>query len=69
MIDFQAAQKKRLEEPASDIGLEPLCAMVHLIYIEWFDFVEWLSNAWTLLKKIHDHRSITIFAAMTLQWS
>lgn len=31
MIDFQAAQKKRLEEPASDIGLEPLCAMVSLI--------------------------------------
>lgn len=28
MIDFQAAEKKRLEEPASDIGLEPLCAMV-----------------------------------------
>ncbi|XWS41266.1 hypothetical protein CRYUN_Cryun17cG0066400 [Craigia yunnanensis] len=28
MIDFQAAERKRLEEPASDIGLEPLCAMV-----------------------------------------
>ncbi|KAL8256602.1 hypothetical protein R6Q59_031669 [Mikania micrantha] len=28
MIDFQAAVKKRLEEPASEIGLEPLCAMV-----------------------------------------
>lgn len=28
MIDFQAAERKRLEEPASEIGLEPLCAMV-----------------------------------------
>lgn len=28
MIDFQAAERKRFEEPASDIGLEPLCAMV-----------------------------------------
>lgn len=28
MIDFQAAEKKRLEEPASEIGLEPICAMV-----------------------------------------
>jgi len=31
MIDFQAAEKKRLEEPASEIGLEPLCAMVSVI--------------------------------------
>ncbi|KAL8226367.1 hypothetical protein R6Q57_016199 [Mikania cordata] len=29
MIDFQAAVKKRLEEPASEIGLEPLCAMIN----------------------------------------
>uniref|UniRef100_A0A6N2M8W4 Uncharacterized protein n=1 Tax=Salix viminalis TaxID=40686 RepID=A0A6N2M8W4_SALVM len=29
MIDFQAAERKRLEEPASEIGLEPLCAMVN----------------------------------------
>lgn len=28
MIDFQGAERKRLEEPASEIGLEPLCAMV-----------------------------------------
>ena len=28
MIDFQAAEKQRVGEPASDIGLEPLCAMV-----------------------------------------
>ena len=28
MNDFQAAERKRLEEPASEIGLEPLCAMV-----------------------------------------
>ncbi|KAK9110605.1 hypothetical protein Sjap_018665 [Stephania japonica] len=29
MIDFQAAERHRLEEPASDIGLEPLCAMIN----------------------------------------
>ncbi|CAI0443120.1 unnamed protein product [Linum tenue] len=29
MIDFQAAEKKRLQEPASEIGLEPLCAMIN----------------------------------------
>lgn len=33
MIDFQAAEKKRLEEPASEIGLEPLCAMVSVIFL------------------------------------
>ncbi|KAK9072168.1 hypothetical protein SSX86_008600 [Deinandra increscens subsp. villosa] len=29
MNDFQAAEKKRLEEPASEIGLEPICAMIN----------------------------------------
>ncbi|KAI7733908.1 hypothetical protein M8C21_031935, partial [Ambrosia artemisiifolia] len=29
MIDFQAAMKKGLAEPASEIGLEPLCAMIN----------------------------------------
>ncbi|XP_065864700.1 exocyst complex component SEC6 [Euphorbia lathyris] len=29
MIDFQAAERKRFDEPASDIGLEPLCAMIN----------------------------------------
>ncbi|CAN7086542.1 unnamed protein product [Brassica oleracea var. botrytis] len=29
MIDFQAAEKQRVGEPASDIGLEPLCAMIN----------------------------------------
>ncbi|XP_073021995.1 exocyst complex component SEC6 [Primulina eburnea] len=29
MIDFQAAERKRLEEPASEIGLEALCAMIN----------------------------------------
>ena len=28
MIDFQGAERKTLEEPASEIGLEALCAMV-----------------------------------------
>ncbi|KAL7154591.1 hypothetical protein ABFS83_03G011900 [Erythranthe nasuta] len=29
MIDFQAAQRQKLEEPASEIGLEALCAMIN----------------------------------------
>ncbi|CAN1345340.1 Exocyst complex component SEC6 [Linum perenne] len=29
MIDFQGAEKIRLKEPASEIGLEPLCAMIN----------------------------------------
>ncbi|KAJ8755548.1 hypothetical protein K2173_022127 [Erythroxylum novogranatense] len=29
MVDFQEAEKKRLAEPASEIGLEPLCAMIN----------------------------------------
>ncbi|KAJ1698090.1 hypothetical protein LUZ63_006602 [Rhynchospora breviuscula] len=29
MIEFQAAERKRLDEPASDVGLEPLCAMIN----------------------------------------
>lgn len=32
MNEFQAAQRKRLEEPAADIGLEPFCAMVNSNY-------------------------------------
>ena len=33
MIDFQAAERKRFEEPASEIGLEPLCAMVYNFFL------------------------------------
>ena len=39
MLDFQAAERQRLQEPASDIGLEPICAMVcgvftsHLVFL------------------------------------
>ncbi|CAH9101587.1 unnamed protein product [Cuscuta europaea] len=29
MIDFQGAERKRLEEPASEVGLEPICAMIN----------------------------------------
>ncbi|KAH9692248.1 exocyst complex component SEC6 [Citrus sinensis] len=29
MIDFQAAERERLAEPAPEIGLEPLCAMIN----------------------------------------
>lgn len=30
MIDYQAAEKKRLKGPASEIGVKPLCAMVSI---------------------------------------
>ncbi|KAL5217972.1 hypothetical protein ABZP36_018656 [Zizania latifolia] len=29
MLDFQAAERQRLEEPASDVGLESLCALIN----------------------------------------
>jgi exocyst complex component 3 len=29
MLDFQAAERQRLEEPASDVGLECLCALIN----------------------------------------
>ncbi|KAF5193049.1 Exocyst complex component sec6, partial [Thalictrum thalictroides] len=29
LIDFQAAERRRLTEPASEIGLEPLCALIN----------------------------------------
>ncbi|XVF14764.1 hypothetical protein REPUB_Repub09cG0089800 [Reevesia pubescens] len=44
MIDFQAAEKKRLEEPASDIGLEPLCAMINN-NLRCYDLAMELSNS------------------------
>ncbi|XP_048432445.1 exocyst complex component SEC6 isoform X2 [Pyrus x bretschneideri] len=44
MIDFQAAERKRLEEPASEIGLEPLCAMVNN-NLRCYDLAMELSNS------------------------
>ncbi|CAH2066807.1 unnamed protein product [Thlaspi arvense] len=44
MIDFQAAEKKRVEEPASDIGLEPLCAMINN-NLRCYDLAMELSNS------------------------
>lgn len=43
MIDFQAAERQRLEEPASDIGLEPLCAMVcdSLTFLSSIQIIWW----------------------------
>ncbi|KAJ8486109.1 hypothetical protein OPV22_018594 [Ensete ventricosum] len=29
MLDFQSAERHRLEEPAADIGLEPICAVIN----------------------------------------
>jgi exocyst complex component 3 len=34
MNEFQAAERHQLEEPAADIGLEPLCAMVCTFPVE-----------------------------------
>ncbi|KAG2665417.1 hypothetical protein I3760_15G007100 [Carya illinoinensis] len=44
MNDFQAAERKRLEEPASDIGLEPLCAMINN-NLRCYDLAMELSNS------------------------
>ncbi|XP_054786288.1 exocyst complex component SEC6-like [Prosopis cineraria] len=44
MIDFQAAEKKGLEEPASEIGLEPLCAMINN-NLRCYDLAMELSNS------------------------
>ncbi|GAB2297284.1 SNARE-binding exocyst subunit S6 [Dionaea muscipula] len=43
MIDFQAAERKRLEGLASEIGLEPLCAMINN-NLRCYDLAMELSN-------------------------
>lgn len=42
MLDFQAAERHRLEEPAADIGLEPICAMVCGVYNSNLGFLNFL---------------------------
>ncbi|KAF3447349.1 hypothetical protein FNV43_RR12535 [Rhamnella rubrinervis] len=44
MIDFQAAERKGFEEPASEIGLEPLCAMINN-NLRCYDLAMELSNS------------------------
>ncbi|XP_047340979.1 exocyst complex component SEC6-like [Impatiens glandulifera] len=44
MVDFQAAERKTLEEPASDIGLEPLCALINN-NLRCYDLAMELSNS------------------------
>ncbi|KAK3230313.1 hypothetical protein Dsin_002194 [Dipteronia sinensis] len=44
MIDFQAAERERLAEPASEIGLEPLCAMINN-NLRCYDLAMELSNS------------------------
>ncbi|KAM5550837.1 hypothetical protein ABKV19_027273 [Rosa sericea] len=44
MIDFQAAERRRLEEPASEVGLEPLCAMINN-NLRCYDLAMELSNS------------------------
>ncbi|GAB4845218.1 SNARE-binding exocyst subunit S6 [Ancistrocladus abbreviatus] len=44
MIDFQAAERKRLEGPASEIGLEPLCALINN-NLRCYDLAMELSNS------------------------
>ncbi|PRQ56372.1 putative exocyst complex component EXOC3/Sec6 [Rosa chinensis] len=44
MIDFQAAEWRRLEEPASEVGLEPLCAMINN-NLRCYDLAMDLSNS------------------------
>ncbi|XP_048131260.1 exocyst complex component SEC6 isoform X3 [Rhodamnia argentea] len=45
MIDFQAAERQRLEEPASEIGLESLCAMQINNNLRCYDLAMELSNS------------------------
>lgn len=44
MIDFQAAERRRFEEPASEIGLEPLCAVINN-NLRCYDLAIELSNS------------------------
>ncbi|XP_058084510.1 exocyst complex component SEC6 isoform X2 [Magnolia sinica] len=44
MIDFQAAEQKRLDEPASELALEPLCAMINN-NLRCYDLAMELSNS------------------------
>ncbi|KAH7568137.1 hypothetical protein JRO89_XS07G0245600 [Xanthoceras sorbifolium] len=44
MNDFQAAERERLAEPASEIGLEPLCAMINN-NLRCYDLAMELSNS------------------------
>ncbi|KAJ4705272.1 Exocyst complex component SEC6 [Melia azedarach] len=44
MIDFQAAERERLAEPASEIGLEPLCATINN-NLRCYDLAMELSNS------------------------
>ncbi|KAK0572163.1 hypothetical protein LWI29_027090 [Acer saccharum] len=44
LIDFQAAERQRLAEPASEIGLEPLCAMINN-NLRCYDLAMELSNS------------------------
>lgn len=73
MIDFQAAERQRLEEPASEIGLEPLCAMVCdslTIYHLSVYFIDRIKSNLLLGFSIKFVcRLTTTCAAMILQWS
>ena len=84
MIDFQAAERQRVEEPASEIGLEPLCAMVCEFFLSfnlgkslalalmltYYMFLPLTCDKLTKISSIHIvYRLTTICAAMILQWS
>ena len=70
MIDFQAAERKRLEEPASEIGLEPLCAMVRL-FLHRIHYIFMLASKLLLLLLDIENtcRLTTTCVAMILLWS
>ncbi|KAG0583897.1 hypothetical protein KC19_3G169800 [Ceratodon purpureus] len=54
MNEFQAAQRKRLEEPAADIGSEPFCAIMVNSNYKCHDARHWslATASWTLLLRI-----------------
>ena len=69
MIDFQAAERKRLEEPASEIGLEPLCAMVCFSLCRIYYTIFKLNLMLLLLDIENAYRLTTTCVAMILLWS
>lgn len=73
MIDFQAAERQGFEEPASEIGLEPLCAMVCVHLPSSIQPYFWCLcrnyKVTVFLEFTLICRLTIICAAMILQWS
>ena len=75
MVDFQVAEKKRLEELVYEIGLEPLCAIVNVIFnclLVNFLFYHGAISIGNLLSRDSFNivfRLTATYTAMILRWS